>query len=108
MKGAAVLLLLACAAAFTLPAAARRSSQCKDGCIVASVVHPKRICECVVPQCNVPGAQQALSTSEAAMPAATAAAAAFQQGRKPRGFLRPRLAGVDCGFCDRDVNTYAG
>jgi hypothetical protein len=71
------------------------------------MVHPKRICECVVPQCNVPGAQQALSTSESAVPAATAAAAAVQQGMKPRGFRRRRLAGVGCDFCDRDVNTYA-
>jgi hypothetical protein len=113
MKGAAVLLLLACAAAVTLPAIARRSSQCKGGCIIASGVHPKRICECVIPKCSVGGSQQVLSSSSAAFPPATAvtaaaaaAAATFQQGKQPRGFARPRLSGVYCDFCDREVNTF--
>lgn len=109
MKAAAVVLLLACAAAVTLPVAARRSPQCKEGCIVASVVHPKRICQCVVPQCSVRSPQQALSSSSEAVGLAAAAAASMgiQQGKQPRGFARPRLSGADCDFCDRAVNTFA-
>ncbi|WIA35607.1 hypothetical protein OEZ86_004028 [Tetradesmus obliquus] len=43
------------------------------------------------------------------MPAAAGAAAGFQQRKQQQqqGFRPPRLAGVDCAFCDRGFNTYA-
>eukprot|EP00882_Tetradesmus_deserticola_P014488 GHRQ01015408.1.p2 GENE.GHRQ01015408.1~~GHRQ01015408.1.p2 ORF type:complete len:108 (+),score=33.29 GHRQ01015408.1:598-921(+) len=100
-----VLVLLVCAAAVAAPTAAKRSAQCKGGCIIAAVVHPKRVCRCVVPQCSVPGAEQAIAAGKAAL---HAAAAAFQQGmQQHRRSAASRLAGLDCEFCDRDVNTYA-
>jgi hypothetical protein len=112
MAGAgAVLLLLVCAAAVVQPAAAKRSPECRGGCIIASVLHPRRVCKCVVPQCSVPGAEQTLASGTAVMRASAAAAAAaagFPRGKRhPRSLMPPRLDGVDCDFCDRGFNTYA-
>lgn len=104
---AALLLLLVCAAAVATPAAAKHSLECPGGCIIASVAHPKRICKCLVPQCGVAGAEQALASSAASMRAAAAAAGFRQRKEQQRGFNPPRLAGVDCDFCDRGFNTYA-
>lgn len=151
----ALLLVLLAAALCAAPTAAKRSPQCKGGCIVAITRHPQRTCACVKERCDA--VTPALGTVDQAVRAATlgaarlseqAAAARAQQGqpaaitvsdaaaqqspaRNPfmppltavaggraagaarsaaaRAALRARQAAVqgDCGFCDRDYNTYS-
>jgi hypothetical protein len=152
----ALLLVLLAAALCAAPAAAKRSPQCKGGCIVAVTRHPQRTCACVKERCDA--VTPALGTIDAAVRAATlgvarlneqAAAARAQQGlpalaasvaaarqspaRNPflplaaaseagggRGARVSRTAAAraaqraqqapvqgDCGFCDRDYNTYS-
>lgn len=103
MAGKTALLLLVLGIVALVPATAKRSRQCPNGCIIASVVHPKRICECVVPQCNQPAEKQQIMMAAAAAAGTTTAQ---RQDRRP-AFQPPRLAGVDCDFCDRDVNTFS-
>lgn len=98
MRLSATMLLLTVVLAAFASASARSSPQCPKGCIIASVVHPKRVCKCVVPQCHVPEEEQ--QQVEQGLKAAASTS-------RRRQIRRPRLAAVDCDFCNRAPNTYA-
>lgn len=76
-------------------AIAKSSGQCPGGCIIASVLFPKRQCICAVPQCST-NTNQAIYNHQAT--------GTSKEGRRRR---HARVQGVDCGFCDRDAFTYS-
>jgi len=119
-------LLLACCS----PGAAIRSPACPNGCIIAVTTGPDRTCACVEERCDTNTAAASAAADAAKRAAqgradlATQAAGAGQTAaaealRTPIASLSParlfggqrsssarRRADGDCGFCDRDFNTY--
>ncbi len=76
---------------------AKRSPQCPNGCIVASILHPKRECSCVVATCGNPD-----NPTDPRRGRLAAEPAGNSQGRN----TRPQLPHADCDICDRDAFTY--
>jgi hypothetical protein len=96
---------------FIAPAASKSSPECPNGCIIASVLIPNRVCECVVPKCDL-GLEAIRKLEEVAT---QAAAEAVAKGAAPvgpptaaaRAAQLAGMAGQDCDFCSRDSFTYA-
>lgn len=110
---ATLLLLLAAAAPSSCArgAAAGRGGggSCPGGCIVATVLHPQRRCECIVPRCQDPPSAYATAVvrgspatprGELASNRGTAAAVSTSRSNNPDRAPRPLLPPLDCGFCE--------